>query len=836
LGKVTYDNLWEGIGLTYEAAKGGITESVYRVAPGAEVSNIRLRYNAPVELQKDGKLKITFSRGYMTETAPIAWQEINGRRIPVDVAFKLSDGEIGFSVGKYDKNRPLIIDPIYSWHAFYGSSGNDEGYGIAVYGGNVYIAGYSSNTWNGPGGEPPIHAHSGNKDIVILKLNSSGTYQWHTFYGSSMDDEGDGIAVDGSGYIYIAGTSLASWQGDGNTEPKHAHSGGANIFVLKLNGSGAYQWHTFYGGLGADYGTGIDIDSSNYLYVVGHSSATWSGDGGVGPINVFTGGRDIVVLKLNSSGSYIWHTFHGGPGEDYGYGIAVDSSNNVYVTGQSNVNWNSSPIHSFSGNIDIVILKLSSGGAYQWHTFYGGSGDDHGYGIAVYDSGNVYVTGSSLATWQGDGGTEPLHAYSGSSYDIVVLKLNGSGTYQWHTFYGGSGDDIGNAIAVDDSGYVYATGSAQYTWNGPENSEPLHPHSGYLDIFFLKLDAGGAYRWHTFYGSSAGDSGNAISVSNGNTFIAGVSYAAWSGDGGASPLNGYSGNKDICVLKMSLTNDLTAKSNGTGAGSMTSTPAGISYKYPAAKIGAASFPEGSSVILTAKASAGSLVSWQGTCKAAGGTESGNNTLTAKCSIKLIKTAAVNARFTYQYPKLTVNAKGIGSGSVTSKPSGISYNYQARKTDSANFHLGTTVVVTATANTTAVASWQGTCKAAGGVETGDRTKTAKCSIKMTKPVTITAYFLKAYKITIDSAGSGSGSVTSKPFGISYKYPAKKTDSARFILGSTVIFTAAANSASAASWRKTCKAAGGTETGNGTRKAICAIKVTKPTAITARFRKL
>jgi len=174
LGRVVYEGLWEGISLTYEAREGVIAESTYRVGPSADVSKIRLGYNVPVEIQKDGSLKFKFDQGYLTESFPKAWQEIGEEHVPVEVAFRVSGGEVGFSVGKYDPRYPLTIDPSYVWHTFYGSSYEDEGYGIAVDGsGNVYVTGYSYAPWNGPADQPPLHAYSGispKNEVFVLKL------------------------------------------------------------------------------------------------------------------------------------------------------------------------------------------------------------------------------------------------------------------------------------------------------------------------------------------------------------------------------------------------------------------------------------------------------------------------------------------------------------------------------------------------------------------------------------------------------------------------------------------------------------------------------------------
>ncbi|MGO9952971.1 MAG: SBBP repeat-containing protein [Dissulfurispiraceae bacterium] len=550
LKKVFYQNLWEGISLSYNATREGITESTYHVAAGADVSKIKLKYNVPVELQKNGSIKFRFDNGNMTESAPIAWQEIDGKRKLVPVSFNISRYEVGFSIGKYDKNRPLTIDPVYSWNTFYGSGNGDAGVKIAVdSNGNMYVTGYSTATWKGPSGQSPLNAYSdgSNEGIFVLKLNSSGAYQWHTFYGGSSGDYGEAIAVDGSGNVYVTGHGYDSWG-----TPLNAFSGPQDFFVLKLNSSGVYQWNTFYGSGDYDYGYGITVDSSGGVYVTGSSFETWGT-----PLNAFSGSGDFFVLKLNSSGAYQWNTFYGSGNGDYGSGIAVDGSANVYVTGFSYGTWGT-PINAISGE-EFFVLKLNSSGAYQWNTFYGSGSADEGYGITVDGSANVYVTGFSYGTW----GT-PLNAFSGSR-DIFVLKLNSSGAHQWNTFYGSGKGDTGYDISVDGSDSVYVTGYSLGTWG-----TPLHAFNGYGDIFVLKLNSDGAYQWNTFYGSGYAefelyDNGFGIRLdSSGNVDVTGYSYENWEGPGTCltagippCPLNPFSGisgsgSSDIFVLQLQL--------------------------------------------------------------------------------------------------------------------------------------------------------------------------------------------------------------------------------------------------------------------------------------------
>ncbi len=574
LGSVTYANLWQGITLKYESKSSGIAESTYALEPGADVNDIRLKYNVSAGIEKDGSLRFRHpsEKGYFSQSAPKAWQEIGGRRLPVDVAFAdRGDDTIGFKLATYDHRYPLVIDPTYQWHSFYGSSGGaDQGNAIAVDStGNVYVTGYSTLTWNGPGGAQPVNAAGGSADIVVLKLNASGVYQWHTFLGAGGADIGSGIAVDTNGNAYVTGYSTAAWNGPGATPPLNAFAGGNDIVLLKLDSSGAYQWHTFYGAAsGYERATAIAADTNGNVYVTGFGDVTWNGPGATPPLNAFSGSLviyNMVVLKLNAQGAYQWHTFYGSAGAtDVGSGIATDTGGNVYVTGYSTGTWDgpaaAAPLHAHSGFQDIVVLKLNTGGGYLWHTFYGsatGSGGDYGLGIAVDAGGNAYVTGNSDASWNGPGAAAPLNPFSGvGSSDAVVLKLNTNGAYQWHTFYGASSaTDVGNGIALDAGGNVYVTGYSSATWNGPGAVPPSNPFSGgaAFDVMVLRLDTSGGYLWHAFYGSLAGTAiGNGIAVDagSGSAYLTGFSNATWNGPGATPPLSAYSGTGDIVVLKL----------------------------------------------------------------------------------------------------------------------------------------------------------------------------------------------------------------------------------------------------------------------------------------------
>jgi hypothetical protein len=380
-------------------------------------------------------------------------------------------GQVGAFVAKLNSSGALV------WNTFLGGSGQSGGYNIAVDGsGNVYVVGYSTATWGSP-----VRAQAGGSDVFAAKLTPSGALTWNTFLGSSANDYGYGIAVDGSGNVYLAGYSYAAWG-----SPVRAYTGDYDAFAAKLDSSGTLTWHTFLGGSGTDYGFGVAVDGSANVLVGGTSFATWGG-----PVRAYSAGGDGFAAKLTSSGVLTWNTFLGGSGADDGSGIAVDGSGIIYVVGGSDATWGS-PVRTYTGDYDAYAAKLTSSGVLTWNTFLGGSGSDYGIGIAVDGSGSVYTAGFSRAGW-----SSPVRAYSGDA-DAFAAKLNSSGMLTWNTFLGGTGEDLGYGFALGGSGEVRITGMSNATWGSP-----VHAYSYYRDAYAAKLTSSGALSWNTFMGASA---------------------------------------------------------------------------------------------------------------------------------------------------------------------------------------------------------------------------------------------------------------------------------------------------------------------------------------------
>ena len=524
LKQMTYDNLWDGITLAYEQGSGGV-KSTYRLSPGADVSSIRLRYNAPLEVTTSGALYMGYETGYISESAPVAWQEINGKKSSVAVSFRKIDAqEAGFSVCNYDTNYPLIIDPLIQWNTFMGSpSGHDYGNAVTVdASGNVYVTGESTSSWGSP-----VNPHAGGLDAFAAKYDSSGNLIWNTFMGSAIEtDRGLDIAVDDLGNVYVTGRSHHTW---GNPIDPHdtSPSDFQNAFIAKIDSSGNLIWNTFMPHFFE--GSSIAIDASHNVYVAGSRFAVYVTD------------WTAVISKHDADGNKIWEKYIGGAGKNNSRAIDLDSSGNIYVAGSSSESWGN-PINPFIGSSNFFLVKLDTSGNLLWNTFYGGASGTHLVNdMNVDNDGNAYIGGESYnSTWG-----NPMVPYLGNR-DAFAAKFDTNGDLIWNTFAGGatSQTKYGKSINVDASGNVYLAGYSNRDWG-----IPLTPHATgtEYDAFVLKLDNDGNYLWNTFMGTPVNDYGIGISVDvGGNSHVVGYSFESW-----GTPVNPHTGigNNDGFLAK-----------------------------------------------------------------------------------------------------------------------------------------------------------------------------------------------------------------------------------------------------------------------------------------------
>lgn len=332
---------------------------------------------------------------------------------------------------------------------------------------------------------------------------------------------------------------------------------GVDIFVAKMDSNGNWLWAKKAGGSSNDSGRSIAVDYFGNSYVTGK----FSGTAGFGSTTLTSSGNgDIFVAKLDPNGNWLWVKNAEGLNNESGYGIAVDNSGNSYVTGTfyGTAGFASTTLTS-SGEIDIFVAKLDSNGNWLWAKKAGGAGDKrcNSQSIAVDNSGNSYVTGEYRGS--ASFGSTTLTASSNWDYDAYVAKLDSNGNWLWASKTGGS-DSGGYGIAVDSSGNSYVTGYFQGTAGFGSTTITS---SGSYDIFVAKMDNNGNWLWAKKAGGSGSDygRGHGLALDNsGNSYVTG--YYNGAASFGATTLTG-SGQSDIFVAKLdSSSNWLWAKKAG----------------------------------------------------------------------------------------------------------------------------------------------------------------------------------------------------------------------------------------------------------------------------------
>ncbi|HUB82418.1 MAG TPA: SBBP repeat-containing protein [Bryobacteraceae bacterium] len=518
--RVVERGVYRGIDLVFHG-DGSALEYDFVVAPGANPRRIGLDISgtSALRLDADGTLVIATPGGEIRWKKPEVYQSRDGVREPVAGRFALAGRRVTFAIGPYDRTRQLVIDPILAYATYLGGSDNEAGRGVALDGsGNIYVTGFTESM-NLP--------HTG------------GSFQ-PSFHG---------------------GTAGMEFGGD--------------AFVAKYTSAGTLVYTTYLGGSSDDGGFAIAVDSAGDAYVTGFTTSSdfptqnalqpkYGGQGNGLWLQAF---GDAFVTKLNPSGSaLVYSTYLGGSNDEQGFAIAVDSAGDAYVAGATqSANFPTASAYqstykggggspafccgSSSGFVtfgDGFVSKLNpAGSALLFSTYFGGSLDDAVATLALDSSGNVYAGGFTVSTnfptlnaYQSKfgGASNPNAQPFITTGDGWIAKFNSSGGLQYSTYLGGNNDDGVLAIAVDSTGAVYATGytsstnfpvssnAAQKTLGGPTS---ITGAAGFVfgDAFVAKLaPSGSSLAWATYLGGSLDDSGLAIAVdAGGNAIVGGFS-------------------------------------------------------------------------------------------------------------------------------------------------------------------------------------------------------------------------------------------------------------------------------------------------------------------------
>ncbi len=503
--KVKYEGVYSGINLVFYGNQRQF-EYDFIVGPGADPHNIAFDITGARRISRNKHGELVFTMGANENEIrwrkPLVYQrKANGAREKISAHYAVANNRVGFELAKYDSSKPLFIDPVI-FSTFLGGGGSDFGGGIAVdSGGNIYVAGATTST-NFPTMNPlqPANHTTAGYSAFITKINATGTaLVYSTYLGGSGNDFASAIAVDSAGNVYISGQATSTDFPTKNPLQATNH-GTVNAFVSKLNPEGsALVYSTYLGGSSSDSASGIAIDSAGRAFVTGStSSADFPRKN---PVQATHGGGyyDAFAAKLNIAGSaLLYSTFLGGSGEDDGYGIALDSSGNAYITGvtdSSNFPTKGAFQSAYGGGEhDAFVTMLNTTGSFVYSTYLGGSGYDRANGIAIDSAGSAYVTGyttsADFPVTPGvlDPSCLPYCAYG----DTFVTKFNPSGgALVYSTYFRDVG---GYAIALDSLGYAYVTGQAYASLSklNPAGSEMTYSVDPGIDSTHVSQSAGAA--------------------------------------------------------------------------------------------------------------------------------------------------------------------------------------------------------------------------------------------------------------------------------------------------------------------------------------------------------
>jgi hypothetical protein len=536
---VIYKDVYPGIDLKYYGT-GRSMKYDFIVNPGGDISKIKIRYEGVQNLSitAPGDLVAQTNFGPLHEKAPVIYQEIGGIKKQVEGRYEIKEpGVFGFALNKsYNQTCTLTIDPELVYGTFLGGTSLEGGYHGSIAStidseGSVYVMGNTESA-NLPVSNFYDGDYNGAKDIFVAKFSSAGNSLLYCTYlgGTGEEEAGYQMAVDADGNAYVTGHTASSDFPTINAYDSNL-GGDHDIFVAKLSNLGnSLLYSTYLGGSSSDFLGNVTVDQTGNAYVTGQ---TWSTDFPM--VNPYQpshigGEQDAFIAKLSPTGSsLLYSTYLGGSNADCGFGIAIDQANNIYVTGRT---WSSDfPTanayqNTFGGSEDGFVAKLSTAGnSLVYSTYLGGGARDGGCAIALDDIQNLYMAGWTQSS--NFPTVNPFDRSLGGTADAIIAKFSPSGSLLYSTYLGGSDVDQASDIVVDSAGNFYLTGETRSNDFHCVNSYD-NTYSGTPDAFVAKLTSSGHSVFYTTYlGGTGDDMGRSISVdTNNNAYVAGYTFSS----------------------------------------------------------------------------------------------------------------------------------------------------------------------------------------------------------------------------------------------------------------------------------------------------------------------
>jgi hypothetical protein len=578
--RVAYQAIYSGVDAVFYGNQRQL-EYDFVVAPGADPKQIALDVQGAKTLKLDakGNLVMGVSGGEVRLLKPVIYQEANGERREIAGNYEITgEDRVTFSIGNYEKNERLVIDPVLDYSTYLGGGpanqfGIDTAFGIAVdSSGDAYVTGQTFSTSfpttataYTPG---PLGAgNNPNGAVFVTELNPGGTSEVYSTYLIGTDTEGDyglAIALDPSGKIYVAGqtfsTQFPTTANAAETSPTNPATviNVGTAFLSKIDptmsGTNSLVYSSYLGGSGGDFADAVAADASGNAYLAGETSSSdfltaITSATGYQTSNLDTTFGVAFLVRVNTglsgSNSLIYSTYLGGNGAnaatgvgfgDDAYGIAVDSSSNAYLAGgttstnfptlnglQSGPNAGNTLEEGFVSQIDTTT---TGAGSLKYSTYLGGQVEDLSAAIALGPSNVAYITGFTQSSqFPTTAGAYVSPAVSAGVAFVTLLDTTKSGnaSLKYSALVGGSGGDSANGIATDSAGNAYVagvTGSSNFPITSAAYQTGNNNGSG--TGFLFELNPGGNGNadllYSTYFGGSGpgGDTAYGIAVDSGN--------------------------------------------------------------------------------------------------------------------------------------------------------------------------------------------------------------------------------------------------------------------------------------------------------------------------------
>jgi hypothetical protein len=521
--RVRQSSVYPGIDLVYYP-NGRELEYDFLVAPGADPSRIRFSYDGArsLRLAADGSLLVQTSAGEIRQLAPRLYQDLeeNGlaRRVEVSGRYRLFPGrQAGFEIARYDRRRPLVIDPVLTYSGYFGSAGYDAIQAIASdRQGGFWAAGVTSSSINLPESQkiaPKFSNNQGAKDVFLARFtpNASGvlTLVYMGYFGGALDDQPAALAVGPGGRVYLTGVTTSSDWPVSAIAPQREYGQDGDAFVLAVepasDGDDSLIFSTYFGKANKEIPQAIAVRPNGNILIAGYTSAGEL----PGISNSYfqqsnRGGWDGFLAEFNpntAAGSMItFASFFGGDGADYINAIGLTPTGRVVLSGLTTSTdlplAGVSYMPSLSGGGDAFLavfdLSLPKFDALLYSTYLGGSAIDSARAMAVAADGTVWLAGYTLSD---DFPVTPGAAQGGNNgnADAFLAHLDpqaGPGQFlRYSTYLGGGDTDVAYALAPISATEVAIAG---YTMSGgfPQTGGvlPVSASGPSADIFVAAID------------------------------------------------------------------------------------------------------------------------------------------------------------------------------------------------------------------------------------------------------------------------------------------------------------------------------------------------------------